>query len=244
MQIDDKLLADLKEWLRVYIEDNCIYRVAPGESLLPTRSGVPEYIWQFYPRRGLFNAKFMNAVGILFWHKFAPLYHKRPFQIAGLETGATPLVCALTMTSHLFGIDVNALSIRKDRKYYGLRNRFEGIIDYTLPVVLVDDLCNSKNTIAWSKYHCEVEGLKIYNRAFVVINKNIHGASALYDKYIGPDIKMESIFTIGELHMDWHAYQFMCKMKGIQPAIWRRENLLEDPMVLDPEGMVPEEGIK
>lgn len=228
MKINEKLINDLREWLRVFIEDNCIYRVPPNEPNLPTREGELKYAWQFYLRRGLFNARFLNAVGILFWEKFAPLYAKRPFQIAGLETGSTPLLTAIALTSHLYGIEVNALSIRAERKKYGLKNRFEGIIDYTLPVVLIDDLCNSKETLAWAKYYCEIEGLKIYNKAFVLVNKNTEGASADYDKYIGPEIKVESIFTIGDLHMDWHAYDFMCKMKNREKGFWKLENIKED----------------
>src|SRR6187402_439725 len=91
---------ETRAWLREYINDHCIYRVKPGEQLLLDKAtGKHKYIWQFYLRRGLTNPEFMRGVARLFWAEFGPLYAQRKFQLAGIETGATPLVAALAMTS-------------------------------------------------------------------------------------------------------------------------------------------------
>jgi len=230
MEIDEKLKTELRQWLWTDINDNCIYRVPFGAEELPAKMPGHTYIWQFYPRRGLFNAKFMNAVGVLFWDMFAEDYKRSPFQLAGLETGSTPLLCAITMTAPLYGIDVNTISIRASRKKYGLKNRFEGIINRDLPVLLVDDMVNSRNAIAWAKYYCELEGLKIYNNAFAVLNKDIEGAGTESDKYLGDEIKIKYIFKVTEFFLDWAAYDFWCKVNNRPKVEWQLEQVTTDPI--------------
>ena len=49
-----------------------------------------------------------------------------PFQIGGLETAATPLLVAITLTGAQRGISVNAFIVRKERKATGVGKRIEG----------------------------------------------------------------------------------------------------------------------
>ena len=206
MVIDQQLLDEMRKWLRTYINNTCIYRVAPGQRVLDGKEAGTKYSWQFYLRRGLLNSKFQNIAGILFWDMFAEEFKAKPFQIAGLETGATPLLSAITSTSHLFNIECNALSIRASRKQYGLRNRFEGIINYDLPVLLVDDICNSKQTIRESKWYCEHEELKIYPFGFTILNKDDENIHLNHDKYIGSNFIIKSIFSIYDFDLEYNDY--------------------------------------
>jgi orotate phosphoribosyltransferase len=208
-----------RAWLRDYINEHCIYRVKPGEEkLIDKATGKKKYIWQFYLRRGLTNPDFMRNVARLFWREFGPLFEQRPFQIAGLETGATPLITALAMTSPP---GCSSFIIRENVKKYGLLNRFEGIVDPGLPVLLVDDLCNSKNSLMQAKKYCEKEGLELYDRGFAVINKNIEGAQLGFDKHIGDKFPVRSLFQIEDFDMTYQAY---LTANGRPPPVWRLDH--------------------
>jgi len=209
MKFDDDEIRTMKTLLREFINDYCIIRRPTGDKdfLLQDMHGG-NYNWQFYPRRGLFNSKFLSYVGMIFWSKYADKFRESPFQLAGLETGSTPLLVGLAMTAPSFEIRVNAFSIRKDRKTYGQYNRMEGIVNDD-PVLLVDDLCNSKNTMFLARKHCIEEGLTIYDTAFTIINKNILPTdSARFDKHIGAQLPVDSIFYISDFDTDYETYTY------------------------------------
>lgn len=204
MKLDNVEAA--RQWLRAYIEYNCIYRVPYDDEPLPGKAPGTTYVWQFYLRRGLFNEWFLGTVGSLFWEMFKDMYKEQPFQVMGLETGATPILVCIAMTAPFYGINVNAVSIRAERKKYGLKNRFEGIIDYSLPVVIVDDMSNSKNTILQSMKHCIDEGLQLYKCGFTIVNKDNDGMHPDHDKYIGKKFEIKSLFNINEFITDHEDY--------------------------------------
>lgn len=215
MILQDDAKQYMMNWLREYINENCLVRINPAkEKLLPGRKKGDEYGSQYYMRRGLFNAKFLNYVGILFWDMFYEEYIKEPFQISGLETGATPIIIGLTMSARAFDLDVKSFSIRKERKTYGLLNRMEGIVDPDLPVLLVDDLCNSKESMWVAKKYCEEENIKIYKSAFVILNK-IHRQEwndtnpelHTKDKYLGRDIEIKNLFYADDFDASFKRYQ-------------------------------------
>lgn len=192
----------LHGWVLHYINENCIYRVKPGDRLLDGKIPGTFYTWQFYLRRGLTNPEFLRAVTRLFWMRFEPLFEDNEFQIAGIETGATPLVAALVLTSP----SCSSFIIRENQKAYGLRNRFEGIIDYGLPVLLVDDMCNSKNTLFKAVKYCREGGLSLYDCGFTLVNKDVDGTHPDHDKYIGENFKVASLFTLKDFDLSYAAY--------------------------------------
>lgn len=206
MEINKELTDEMREKMRNYINHTCIYRVEPGQKPLIGKAPGTNYIWQFYPRRALFDSSILHYMGILFWYRFAEDFKNKPFQITGLETGATPMLPAIAMTAGLFDIRVNVFSTRAERKKYGLYNRFEGLIDRNLPVMIVDDLCNSKNTIHQCKHYLEAEGLKVYDYGFAIINKDVDKEHPNHDKYVGEDLKMESIFNLEDFDLTWEQY--------------------------------------
>ena len=207
MTFTEDEINEMRTYLFNFINDNCIERRPPGDRnfVLMTHDGNL-YDWQFYLRRMLFNSRYLTYTGMLFWTRYADEFKQYPFQIAGLETGSTPLIVGLAMTAPSFGVNVNAFSIRKDRKRYGLYNRMEGIVTND-PIMLVDDMCNSKNTMLIAKRYCEEEELPIYHKAFSVVNKNIlETDSKNYDKHIGPSLQVDSLFYIDEFDLSYIQY--------------------------------------
>ena len=212
--LEDDARQYMLSWLREYINEKCLVRVnLAKEEPLPSRTPGELYGSQYYLRRGLFNAKFLNYVGMLFWDMYYDEYIQTPFQIAGLETGSTPLIVGLTMSARAFDIEVNSFSIRKEKKTYGLLNRMEGIVDPDLPVMLVDDLCNSKETMWLAKKYCEEENLKFYTSFFVILNKihrqewnNTNPELHTKDKYLGQDIEVKNLFYADQFDGSFKSY--------------------------------------
>lgn len=211
MKLENDLQKYMWEWLKEYINHNCIERVAPDLPPLPGKKEGTFYRWQFYLRKGLFNHKFLSHIGYLFWNKFADKYHEQPFQIAGLETGSTPLIVGLTMTAPAFDINVNSFSIRAQRKAYGLKNIFEGIVDSDLPVLIVDDLSNSKDTIMRARQECTNENLTLLNEVFTVVHKDSipNFNSTVYNEVIENNITYHSLFNLNNFELSYNKYMLM-----------------------------------
>jgi len=199
----------LKKYLYDYINDICIERAKRGEkTLISSYDHTKTNSWQFYLRRGLFNLEFLSYVGYLFWDKFADEYHKTPFQIAGLETGATPVTFGILMSAPAFECgDVNCFTIRKEKKKYGLLNRFEGIVKPNLPVLVVDDLCNTKGTIAQSFSFLKEEKIDIFYKAFAIVYKDENDE---IDKDAIDYI--EHLFKFREFVLEYDEYQISKKL--------------------------------
>lgn len=202
----------LRKYLYDYINDICIERAKPGEETLVSSYSNKQWSkWQFYLRRGLFNLEFLSYVGYLFWDKFADEYHKTPFQVAGLETGATPVTLGILMAAPAFECgDVNCFAIRREKKKYGLLNRFEGIVKPDLPVLVVDDLCNTKGTIAQAFTHLKEEKVDIFYKAFAIVYKDEnHEIDKDAIDYI------EHLFKFRDFVLEYDAYQMSKKFKNI-----------------------------
>jgi len=210
----------IRGWLQAYINEYCIYRVKPGDPLLNGNIAPTKYTWQFYLRRGLTNPEFLRGVAKLFWQKFTPLYEKRKFQIGGIETGATSLAAVLAVTGPP---GLNCFMIRQDPKKYGLLNRFEGMIDYSLPVLLIDDLCGSKKSMLKASWHCAYNGLSLYDCAFAVVNKYTgRGPHPSMAKAIGPHFRVRTLFDLNDFDLDYDVYERWHKHP---PPEWRLDTV-------------------
>lgn len=168
MNLQNDVREYMKDWLYHYIDDYCIDRRDMRD-----KSANNPYSYMFYMRNGLFNSTFANYVGCLFWDRYSEIYKETPFQISGLETAATPVVMSILMTSAAFDIEnLNCFIIRKEKKEYGLKQRFEGNIIKELPVLLVDDFCNEGLAIMKAKKYIEEENLKLYKNAFTIVSSD------------------------------------------------------------------------
>jgi orotate phosphoribosyltransferase len=126
------------------------------------------------------------------------------FQIAGLETGSTPLLAGIPLISRVFNLDINSFSIRKEQKTYGLLNWIEGIPNEK-PVMLIDDLCNSSMSMKQGYDILRKENINVFNYAFTLVNKvnkNIHKEiRTRTDMYLPENIKMLYLFDLDDFNL-------------------------------------------
>lgn len=163
------------------------------------------YTWMFYLRRGLFNPDFMNALSQMFIYKIERIDPKFNFQLSGIETAATPMLAGIPIIAKYMKINLNAFVVRKERKEYGLENIIEGVPN-DKPVLMLDDLCNSSESLAKCRNILIQEGHKIYPYAFTIVNKSnrdVHSEERQNsDLYLPKDIKVISLFTLDDFGLN------------------------------------------
>lgn len=108
------------------------------ESLMVTAAGK-ELDWLFDFRTLFFSAEGLNLAAEVFWDTFE---HEYPFQVAGLESAALPIVAAIMMKGHERGTPVSGFFIRKSRNKANRLRMIEGNPSKE-KTILVDDLINS-----------------------------------------------------------------------------------------------------
>jgi orotate phosphoribosyltransferase len=192
-------------WLFVknFINELCIYRVKPGDPLLPGKLPNTHYSWQFYLRRGLFNHVFLTAVCEMFLYKVYEEYQSFDFQVAGLETASTPLLAGIPLVAAKYGLDINAFSIRKNKKEYGLLNWIEGRVN-DKHVLLVDDLCSSTNSLNKAfEVLIEEKITKILDRAFCIVNKKHvnNKTEPAVDTHLPEEIKVMYLYSLDDFNL-------------------------------------------
>lgn len=191
---------ELYEWTKNYINEHCVIR----NRRMPGKQPGTTYSWIFYLRNGLFNHEFSSAISQLFIQKVGETIGHFDFQIAGLETGSTPMLASIPLIGRVYDLDINAFSVRKEQKKYGLLNWIEGRPN-DKPVMIIDDLCNSSASMKQCYDICKHENLEIFNYAFCLVNKvnkGIHTHQRAHsDMYLPPDIKMIYLFDLDDFNL-------------------------------------------
>ena len=199
-RINDEQYANLWRSMHAYIDTKCIVR----NTEMPGKVPGSKYTWMFYLRNGLFNPEFLITLGQMFIYKMERIDYGLNFQITGLETAATPMLASIPMVAKVMGVDINSFVVRKTRKEYGLLNMIEGIPNNKL-AIMVDDLCNSSNSLAQCFYKLGVENIPVANVAFTIVNKSnekIHEPTRLQtDMYLPKEIKVVSLFTLDDFEL-------------------------------------------
>jgi orotate phosphoribosyltransferase len=169
--VSENLYEKSFEVCRNYIDEACIWKSKNGERI-PAKEKGKVYAWQFYLRKALFNKYFMSTFTHLFvYHVERKLGHF-DFQIAGLETAATPMVSALPITClTMYNIDISGFSVRKEKKEYGLKNWIEGTPLPNKKVMIVDDLSASGNSMEKCHDILYNEGFEFTDIAFSCVDK-------------------------------------------------------------------------
>jgi orotate phosphoribosyltransferase len=191
---------ELHQWTKKYIEEKCLIR----NRWMPGKIPGTSYTWIFYLRNGLFNHEFLSAVSQMYLYKIKQEVGHFDFQIAGLETGSTPLLAGIPLISRVFNLDINSFSIRKEQKTYGLLNWIEGIPNEK-PVMLIDDLCNSSMSMKQGYDILRKENINVFNYAFTLVNKvnkNVHKEiRTRTDMYLPKNIKMLYLFDLDDFNL-------------------------------------------
>lgn len=198
--ISDEKYLQIRNWARRYIDEKCIYRGPP----IPGKVPGTVYTWQFYLRNGLFKYDFLSAVSQMFIYKIQKEIGHFEFQLAGLESASTPMLAGIPLVSAAMGYDINAFSVRKERKEYGLQNWIEGVPNEK-PVMLVDDLCNSQVSMRKAYDIIDAHHLKIFDHAFCIVNKvnkdELSKEKERTDKHLPKNIKMIYLFDLDDFNL-------------------------------------------
>lgn len=208
MLVDEDRYKSSYGYCKEYIDAYCIWRSQNGETL-PGKTPGHQYIWQFYMSRALHNIDFLERLVDLFVYHIEREIGHFNFQLTGLQTGATPMVMGLSMLCrYKFGIEINAFSVRKEQKEYGLQNWIEGLPLKDKPVLIVDDLSNSANTIIRCYQILQSFRADVMPYCFTCINKaNINDTTRMRaDKYFRHngilDMKPIAPFTLDDFNLD------------------------------------------
>ena len=187
MNLENKL-----KYLQQEIEHKAIYRVKPNEKQLPAKAPNFSYTWQMYLRRCLFDPKFLFTAAEL----LVDLLPDKDVQIAACEDAGVPLGIAMSTI-----LNKPMLSIKKSRKAYGLLNFTEGTITGK-PLVLVDDLAGSQDTLKKAEYILKAFKLPVAKEYVSLINKTkgTHPEAYLRDK------KLISLFNCDDFCLSFEDY--------------------------------------
>jgi orotate phosphoribosyltransferase len=176
-------------YLRDFINDHCIFRCPPGFFL----KGIPEpklYSYQFYLRRAIFWPHTMTEIA-----KWLHEGHEKGHQYAAMETAGPPMLSAFQTYAFDRGQVVHGFGVRKDQKKYGLMNWIEGFMDPNEPTVILDDLANSKSTIARCHHIIKASGGNAV-AAKTIVNKKAGSTDV-------DGLPVSSMFDISDFDLRW-----------------------------------------
>lgn len=180
-----------RERVKRKIEEKCLLR---GVNL-PGKGGS-RYSWMFYMRPGLFDPEFMRDVGAMFLYRVREEVGHFDFQICGLETGAVPLLVGIPIfASVLEDAFINAFSVRKEPKEYGLMNRLEGVVTKQ-KAMIVDDIVNSTSSLRRCLDFITAEGVEFSGWVFSIIRK--HNPNYNPEIHMPANTRYIHLFDIGE----------------------------------------------
>ncbi len=176
-----------KEMLRSAIDTRVFATHADRPIVSP--SGMPMK-WIFDFRKIMLRGEMLETITALAWSEIKSL---APFQVGGMETASLPLITALVLKGRESGHDINGFYIRKSRDKDGLQNNIEGDLN-SQPVVLVDDILNSGQSILKQINILEKEGLHV-KAVFVILRFR---ARAYYAELEQRGVRILSLFELSD----------------------------------------------
>lgn len=184
-----------KEYIAKYIKKNCIMH---GEPYFLGKLPGTRYSSQYYLSMGLYNTEFMKKVAVQFHDIIKQNVGHFDFQITGREWSSIPLLSAIPMFLDIkYDIKINSFMIKRERKTYGMHNIIEGMPN-DLPVLIVDDICNSTDSFKFCHNVITQTGLQSLPFIFAVLNKYTEKQGPDYikeDRHLKNKIKPLSIVT-------------------------------------------------
>lgn len=181
------------EYLRSEIDHKAIYRVAPTGRKLLAKAPAAYYTWQIYLRRCMFDPKFVYTAADLLLKKMP----EGVFQFAAVEDAGVSLTQAMATLSGRSWI-----SVKKQRKVYGLHNWTEGRVTGD-PLVLVDDLAGSQASLRTARSVLRAYKLEVAPYYATIIDKT---QGTHQSNYLN-DFQLISLFTCEDFALSWNAYR-------------------------------------
>jgi orotate phosphoribosyltransferase len=210
------ILSDPHEFVRRYINDNCIARVPLGSKAMPSyrNQGNGYYTWQFYLREALFNPVVLNIVVRDFITQHEELLKSGEFQLCGVESASTPLLTAIAIACWHRGLNVNIFSIRKEQKPYGKRNWLEGRVLQDKLAMMVDDLISQGHkTCIHAAAVLHNQGIPVAKCCYAMVHKTAFPQSNKI-KLLGQEITVSSMFNLNHFDLELEDY---LKKKNLYP---------------------------
>jgi orotate phosphoribosyltransferase len=133
---------DFLDAVKAYVRTHCVVRWHDSDPIV-SADGT-KFSWMFDLRPLLLDGRMVQVVAGLFWDRLQGLW---PFQVAGIELAAVPLIVAITIEGERRGFHTTGLIVRQKRNKRGRMRLVEGAPNSDLPVVLVDDSINSARSI-------------------------------------------------------------------------------------------------
>jgi orotate phosphoribosyltransferase len=115
-------------------------------------------------------------------------------QFGACEDAGVPLACAMSYITC-----TPILTIKKERKGYGLLNFLEGRITGD-PVILIDDLAGSQGTLRKAQATLKALKIPIADQYVTLINKTTN----THPTYL--DAQLISLFTCDDFALTWEQY--------------------------------------
>lgn len=175
-----------RDWCRRYIVDHCIERSSPGHPLISSTG--KHNAWQLFLRRGLYNAQFAKTAGRLLCDRMQAEFAGSQYQIAGMESGAVPLLVVIGQEFLQRGITLNVFSVRKEPKPYGLFNHVEGVPRPGLMTLMVDDFVHSGASLRKCNKVLRSQHITVLEHAFCLV-----GLSQV------DEITVHSLFSLSDI---------------------------------------------
>jgi outer membrane protein assembly factor BamB len=168
---DSEIAGDhsLRELIK-FIRSHCLIQWSEAAPILSSGGKKFRWIFDFWPL--LLDGEKAQTVAELFWDRFEKLW---PFQIAGIELTAVPLITAIALEGVRRGCKTPALIIRKKRSKNGRMRLVEGEPNDKLPVVIVDDAINSGRSMNQALVAIRDLGLRT-EYVFAIVHFNSQGA--------------------------------------------------------------------
>lgn len=165
LELDQTLRTSLYD----YIDTKCLFRANPEVqyfpyvnkgSLIPSNISNNSMTWCFYLRNLTHNPILLRDVSFTIAQdiikKASTGLEYQEIQLCGLESAAIPLLTGIQLAFLQAGIVVNAFTIRKERKPYGLCHLVDGIPNNSR-VIVIDDMINSGNSLIKALEVCSYE---------------------------------------------------------------------------------------
>jgi len=137
------------------------------------------------------NARGAYLIGNIIYDKISDLGIDA---IGGLTMGADPVADAVAYTSVLKGKHINAFSVRKKAKEYGLKRVIEGDVTTGNRVVIVDDVATTGQSTIEAIENARAGGLHVV-KVIVLVDRQEGGR----ENILKHDVDFEAILTKQDL---------------------------------------------